>query len=102
MTLTYSITEDVVTPESAEQGDFAHTGFVVEPAHIALRDLVYEVRARGIAQIERTHNGLRVTHFGSTDCSTGGETTETTHITCAPSFLARLRRLTTLELPAAR
>jgi len=41
-TLMYSITYDLVTPESASEGDYAENGYVVEPTEGELQDILLE------------------------------------------------------------
>lgn len=42
-----SKTYSIVTPESAEQGDYAETGFMFEPKEMSLEDVLLEVKDLG-------------------------------------------------------
>ena len=92
-TVTRSITYDTVTPDSAEQGEYADTGYMAEPEAVTIREAVEDIRRAGVAYAERTYNGFRVSHFDEVDYRTGEVTTETTHVKCAPSTARRLLRL---------
>lgn len=94
--ITYSITYDVVTEESAEIGDFAESGFSVEPTTATFRELVECIRSRGVEYLEcwriqhTCWNGLRITHFEDINYRTGDSIIETTHITCDGKTAARI------------
>jgi hypothetical protein len=92
-TLTRCVTYDTVTPESAEHGDVAACGFSTEPETVTLREAVEDIRRAGVAYVEATYNGLRVSHLDELDYRTGEVTTETTHLTCPPSTARRVARL---------
>ena len=53
-----SITYDVTTPESAEQGDFAETGFEREPAPMTLRETVQALDNYGGIYVQTHPHGL--------------------------------------------
>jgi hypothetical protein len=92
-TLTRSVTYDVITPESAEHGDFAEIGYVTEPETVTLREAVEDIRRAGIVYVESTYHGLRVSHFDEVDYRTGEVTTETTHLECGATLARRITRL---------
>lgn len=76
-----SVTYSTVTPESAEEGDFADTGFVVEPEPATLEDVMSYAEEYGI--LPRTpgdwtdwwDSGFHVTDYG-----TGEETEYGLHV----------------------
>jgi hypothetical protein len=92
-TLTYSVTYSVVTPESAERGDFAETGFEVEdrPIEVDGVETVAQAIARivksaiGHSQLEPSSSGIDATTWftecdGDLDYNTGAETCRSVHI----------------------
>lgn len=84
MPATYSITYDVTTPESAEQGDYAEYGFEVEPTPLEpgdLRRLIGEFRRAVEASSSHPRPGDWWTeHDGSIDLRTCAETRRSLHI----------------------
>jgi len=90
----YSVTYDVVTEESAEHGDFAESGFVVEPTTATFRELVEDIQNRGVYDVSHTmcesSGRISVTHHSDSDYRTGAETTEYTHIDTSVSVARRL------------
>jgi len=46
----YSITYEVITPESAENGDFEETGFYIEDGEDDLRDVINLAESLGICE----------------------------------------------------
>ena len=77
----YSITFTTITPESAEHGDFADTGFEVEDDTDTLRDLLDIAENHGIVQ--NSTNDLTEwfsSNYVITDYSTGEEKQYCLHI----------------------
>ena len=73
----YSITYDVVTPESAEQGDFADTGFETEDAEGTLLEIAREAQGHGIAYRANYATGPAWQSHGDENYQTGESTTYT-------------------------
>ena len=88
------VTYDVVTPESAEIGDFDETGWTQETEPLSLRDTLDVIRKHGPYEIEHTWDGIRLTESdGSNDYRTGSNTRETVHIAASERNIARLLRV---------
>lgn len=91
--LTVTRCYDVVTPESAEQGDTADSGRVYEHREMSFRDLVRELRDfQGVScspcsesDVRRFPHTWAVQHDGSIDYRTGECRTESLHVECADS-----------------
>jgi len=76
-----SKTYDVVTPESAEQGDFSESGFVYEEKSVDLTELLEEIKELGYYENyhpKQKHQSL----YGEpdTDLYTGADTTYALHV----------------------
>jgi len=90
----YSITYQVVTPESAEIGDFEDTGFLVENDEDDLRYII--CKAKGLGIVSRSQNDL--THWWESEdpginYQTGEQTYYNLHINCTPSSFKRINNL---------
>jgi hypothetical protein len=92
-------TYDVVTPESAEEGDFAESGWVYEPTVMTLREAFDEIANLGGFEPSEWPMPVTGTHLtlyqidGNTDYRTGAETREALHIAGRPGPMKRLRQL---------
>lgn len=101
---TVSKTYEVVTPESAEEGDVEDRGFEYEKTKMSLRDLIREIEDLGsfefdsspmtIAEIVRRGNaGASLTLYtmdSDTDYGTGAETSYALHVKGSPRAMKRL------------
>jgi hypothetical protein len=102
--LTFDVTYDIVTPESAEQGDYEELGFIAKG--VCLRDAIEAVRdtrtsqVAGIEAIEPSSVGrnfdfdwIRVVN--GMEYETGAQESRTLHIPrhATPSTRARILRL---------
>lgn len=96
-TLVRSVTYCVVTPKSAEHGDYADIGYSTEPETVTLRDAIDDIRRAGIGYVEDSYNGIRISHLDDVDYRTGEVTTETTHLTCSQVLARRIIRLLTVR-----
>ena len=97
----FNVTYDVVTPESAEQGDIAELGFISRGVELrqALRDL-FETRTSlcdGVISIEHceTGSGSVVTVYNGTEFETGAHESRALHIpeTVTTASRRRIARL---------
>jgi len=99
---TYSLTFDVVTPESAAAGDCAEFGFEREPIELGrefgLADAIREARRNGCASRDaEIHAPMGRASFysadGETDYRTGAETRRCAHFSgMTESTLRRIAR----------
>jgi hypothetical protein len=101
---TVSKTYEVVTPESAEEGDVEDRGFEYEKTRMSLRDLIREIKDLGsfefdsspmtITEIVRRGNaGASLTLYTMdthTNYQTGAETSYALHIKGSPRAMKRL------------
>lgn len=94
----FSVTFDVVTPESAEQGDVADSGFVVDG--VSLRDAIAALQGAQVApSCEPFNPNYRYTWFYTMDAEvnyrTGAEETRALHLptNLTPSTRRRIARL---------
>jgi hypothetical protein len=93
-TLNLSVSYEVVTEESAEHGDFAYAGWVVEGDNVAFRDALSEIGSRGYpVGMSVRHDALTIFHEAEADYRTGEHTSEATHIQGDPRAIARLARM---------
>jgi hypothetical protein len=89
-------TYDVVTPESAEEGDVEESGWVFEPVMMSLRDTVREIENLGAFEPDSwpmRMTGTRISLYqvdGDVDYGTGAETREALHIRGSASAMKRL------------
>lgn len=93
-----SKTYDVVTPESAEYGDFADSGFIYESTDMSLRDLLEEINSLGYYEHNSNafDNANHISLYGvdsEIDYSDASETREALHIEASPRALKRLGRI---------
>lgn len=78
--LKLSMTYDVVTPESAEIGDFAETGFVFEACDCTAHDLARYIKHDGFIYPSASHGVPRwLSTEGETDFRTGEVETRSIH-----------------------
>jgi len=93
ITLTRSVSFDVVTEESAEQGDFAEAGWVLEDEAVTFREALAEIEGRGCpVSLSVRADMLTIYHEADCDYRTGDYTSEATHIQGDPRAIARLAR----------
>jgi hypothetical protein len=94
VTLSLSVSFDVVTEESAEHGDFAETGWVVEGERVTFREALSEIGSRGYpVGIHVRHDALTIFHEAEADYRTGEHTSEATHVQGDRRAVARLARI---------
>ena len=93
--LNYSITFDEITPESAKDGDFSETGFVIEDSTIDIRQLVEMIESEGYSsEIEFNLDGIRASQEFYTSCyRTATERRETLHVGAKPHQVQRIKRI---------
>ena len=90
---TVSKTFDLVTPESAEDGEAAESGFVFEDYRMTLREVLRELQDMGGGNLQRTYNGLTLYAYDAeTDYRTGDSTTYALHVVASPRNINRLSR----------
>lgn len=90
---TVSKTYDVVTHESAEDGEAAESGFVFEDSRMTLRETLREIDGVGGGHWQETHNGLTLyVYDADVDYRTGDSTTYALHVAASPRNIARLTR----------
>lgn len=90
---TVSKTFDLVTPESAEDGEAAESGFVFEDSRMTLREVLEESRGVWPFHCQKTHNGLTLyRQDAEIDYRSGDSTTYALHIAASPRNIARLAR----------
>lgn len=89
------VTYSTVTPESAAIGDYAETGWSMEYRDdYSLRDIVDEIKQRGIEYLQNDGNSL--TSYGFSYCSdyqAGEETQERVHVQAKPKNIQRLIKI---------
>ena len=90
-----SRTYDVVTPESAERGDFTESGFVFEKTAMTLKQVFSELRSLGYFEnLQDTCNSQSLySADADIDYRDGSETREALHIDASPRVMRRLTRL---------
>ena len=94
----FNVTYDIVTPESAEYGDYAESGFIAES--LSLREAleaVKETRTSLVdgATIELCNSGAGycLTVTNGMEFQTGANETRTLHMSCTRSTARRIARL---------
>lgn len=98
----FNVTYEIVTPESAEEGDAAERGFVIED--VPLRTAIMHVQATrtnevdGVSAIEPSSSGLAfdwITIVNGMEFTTGATESRSLHIPNAvtPSSRVRIARL---------
>lgn len=101
----FNVTYDIVTPESAEDGDTAESGFIAES--VTLRDAIQDLhrtrtsRVDGVTGVEcdSSHGGPRcVTITNGTEFETGAVESRAIHIPRTVTA-ASARRIARLLLP---
>lgn len=92
---TVGVTYDVVTPESAEHGDFADSGWTVEKEPHTLRDALSVLRRYGpYDSVSDTYNGVSMYESDAdVDFRTGAATRYCVHIEGSSRNIARLLKL---------
>lgn len=92
---TVSRTYDIVTPESAQQGDFSESGYVYEPKKMTIRDVLSEINSLGYFENLQDHNGSQSLYAADayTDYHDGSETREALHIDASERVMRRLTQL---------
>lgn len=90
---TVSKTFDLVTPESAEDGESAESGFVFEDYRMTMRETLRAIRDAGGGHLQRTYDGLTLyVYDAEVDYRTGDSTTYALHVVASPRNIARLAR----------
>ena len=90
-----SKTYDIVTEESASQGDTAESGFVFESRLMGLRQVLEEINSLGYynnfqpKDLSQSLYGV----YAETDMYSGDETTEALHIDGSPRAMVRLNKI---------
>lgn len=84
-------TYEVVTPESAEHGDFESAGFDFEDQDFDLRDLVEYIKDKGF--YNDGGSDWLSTADSEQNYQTGAETSRNLHITASPRNLERIYKL---------
>jgi hypothetical protein len=94
----FSVTYDIITPESAEQGDYAESGYVLD--NVSLRDALHEFTT---GCCEANCHPFSVTspprwftyYDGATDDETGATENRSLHLphNITPSSALRIARL---------
>ncbi len=87
-------TFDVITEESASEGDFAETGYVYEETRMTLKEVLDEVNSLG--SFETNGCGDSLSLYGvdpDIDYYDGSETRECLHIDASERVIRRLSRL---------
>jgi len=92
---TVSRTYDIVTPESAEQGDVSESGYVYEPEKMTLRDVLSEIKSLGYFENLQDYNGSQSLYGvdADIDAADGSETREALHIDASERVMRRLTQL---------
>jgi len=84
MRFTISETYELITPESAEQGDYADAGFNYEGAVVSWRELVETLESYGYSESScypaRPGDRFWVTAYGDQDPYTGGYINTSLHL----------------------
>lgn len=94
LTFNRSVSFDIVTEESAEGGDVAESGRLVEDNATTLRDALSDIEYRGGACFMTSYPGsLTVYHYTNTDYCTGEEMSEASHFSGDARVIARLARI---------
>lgn len=93
ITLTRSVSFDVVTEESAEDGEVAKSGWVLDEEPITFRQALAEIEGRGYPlSLSVRSDALTVYHEADCDYMTGEYTADTTHFQGDPRAITRLAR----------
>ena len=88
---TVSKTYDIVTPESAKEGDYAESGWEFMSAKMTLADVLREVEGLGGCSIQSYENEVSLYGYDSVrDMHDGSETTYALHIKGSPRAIKRL------------
>lgn len=94
VTLEVSRTYEVITPESAQQGDAAERGWCFKPMFLRLRDTLNEVKRLGYFEVSDHGNHIDLYACDpDRDDETGAETYYHVRIAAKPRALNRLLKL---------
>jgi hypothetical protein len=94
LTFNFSISFDVVTAESAEDGEAAESGWLVEDDTTTLREALSDIEYRGgVCSLTCYPGSLTVYHYPEQDSRTGDETSEASHFRGDVRVIARLARI---------
>jgi len=90
---TVSKTYDLVTYESAEDGEAAESGFVFEDSRMTLREALREIDNLGGYHLQRDADGLTLyRQDAEIDYRSGDSTSYALHVVASPRNIARLAR----------
>lgn len=85
-------TYEIITPESAEEGDADERGWIDEEGTEHTFREAYEACKGAEASSSMFHTGLWYTHYGSQDMHTGGYENRSLHLEASERFQRRLYR----------
>jgi hypothetical protein len=89
-----SKTYSIVTPESAERGDYAEHGYCYNPMLLRLKDVLNEINKLGAVEIESSFNEVDFYSVDShTDMCDGSETTYHIRVKAHPRVIKRILKL---------
>lgn len=80
LTFTVNKTYEIITPESAEEGDAAERGYDLEDEAMDLRELMNELERCSELSDSHVHARTWATCYGSPDMHTGEYRNESIHI----------------------
>jgi hypothetical protein len=88
-----SVTFEILSEKSIDTGESIDSGFIHQMELTTLRDLLSEIKCKGIQHAEETFTGLRVEHYPHDNYRTGETTVETMHVECSERNAQRILKL---------